>query len=507
MSILRRCKGLPARRPNAVLVAFVLASLTGAAVTSARAAEAENDARGTKAAGAVRPGRAATTTQPDAVPPQKALDAADVDIDERAVAIVDHTTSSTSAIDRWTALVRAETAPGLELPYLALRLPQYLIELAFVPLMPIVTLFERYRLLDRFLDLVTNDKGTAAVLPLVDPFNNAGLGAGAVVLYNEPFGSQDRFIALGQIYPNRDRIFSVSFARRFPTFSGRRVSLSASYNVDHDTRYFGLGADRSNAMLRLLRTDAVNAEFGITLINPTRLPEYFVEIAVAYRRRKLGTGNGTRGPGLTPEGDLPVPAGFRRALDYPEITLSTEYDSRDSFGVTSKGLFARLRLTATRDLNGAATSGIRAEGVFAAFIPVLPRFRTLFIKVGASGTAPLPITGDEQVPLHTMVNLGGSTNLRGYVNDRFIDRMGWFATVEYRYRFFDYADKGMGISGALFGDVGRVGPTLSDLIRSPMPWSVGIGLRLEQNLVLAGRIQFAYSPEGFQFSVGFGEIL
>ncbi len=419
------------------------------------------------------------------------------------------TSSSTqaSALDRWTTDVRSETDPGLELSYLALRLPQYLLELAFVPLMPVATVFERYKLLDRFLDLVTNEEGTAALLPLIDPFNNSGLGAGAVFLYNEPFGSQDRFIALGQIYPNRDRVFSVSFARRFPTLSGRRVSLSASYEVDHDARYFGLGGDRSVSALQELRTDAVNAEFGITLINPNRLPEYFIEIAAAYRRRKLGTGDGSRGPGLTPQSGLPLPAGFRDALDYPELTLSTEYDSRDSFGVTSKGIFARLRLTASRDLNGAHTSGFRTEGVFAAFIPVLPRFRTLFIKIGASGTVPLPIASDEQVPLHLMANLGGSTNLRGYVNDRFVDRLGWWGTIEYRYRFFEYADEGIGMSAALFGDIGRVGRRLDDLIKSPLPWSVGIGLRLEQNFILAGRIQVAYSPEGIEFSVGFGEVL
>ena len=115
--------------------------------------------------------------------------------------------TTASALERWTTGIRPETPPGLEMPYLLLRLPQYLVELAFVPLMPVATVFERYKLFERFLDLVTNENGTAALLPVVDPFNNAGLGAGAVFLYNEPFGSQDRFIALGQIYPNRDRIF------------------------------------------------------------------------------------------------------------------------------------------------------------------------------------------------------------------------------------------------------------------------------------------------------------
>ncbi len=44
-------------------------------------------------------------------------------------------------------------------------------------------------------------------------------------------------------------------------------------------------------------------------------------------------------------------------------------------------------------------------------------------------------------------------------------------------------------------------------MKGPLPWSLGINLRAEQNLVLLGRVQFAVSPDGFRFSIGFGELL
>ncbi len=413
--------------------------------------------------------------------------------------------TSTATLDRWTSAVREETDPGLELHRLALRLPQHLIELAFVPLMPVVTVIERYNLLGRFLDLVTNERRTAAFLPVIVPASSSGAGVGGAIVYNEPFTSQDRFIALGLVFANRDRLFLVSFARRFPNFSGRRASLSARYEVDQDTRFFGFGSDRPASALRIMRTEAVDAEFGVTIVNPTRWPEYFLELGTAYRRRKLGVGLDRRGPPIDPDGDLPLPAGFRQALDYPELTLRSEFDSRNSFGVTTRGIYARLDLMATRDLNGGGTSAAKAEGVFATFIPVLPGGRTLFLKVGASGAVPL-VDGDK-VPFHMMANLGGSTNLRGYVGDRFVDRVAWWASAEYRYRFFEYGDEDVGLSGALFWDVGRVGPDVSRLFKSPMPWSVGLGLRLAHEVILGGRLQFAYSPDGFQVSVGFGENL
>lgn len=419
-------------------------------------------------------------------------------------------TTATSAADlddpdrEWTTDVREASDPGLDLPRLALELPTHFIELMFAPLLPVAVAFERFHLVDRLINLLTNDPKTLAFIPVVEPFNSSGLGVGGTLVYNEPLGSQDRVVVLGLVRTNRDRNFSVSFSRRFPSLSGRVISFGGSYGADHDTRYYGVGGTQEFDDRRVIRIDSADAWFGMTLINPSRLPEWTASAEVRYRRRRIGTGRGPQAPGLLPNDVLPVPPGFRRALDYPELSIETTFDSRDSLGRTTEGLVANLRMALTHDVNGGDTGGILTTARLAGFIPVLPRHRVLFLSAGLSAAVPVL---SASLPLHHLPNLGGSTILRGYDGDRFIDRLAWWATAEYRFPLYEYQASSMTLSGAMFLDTGQVGEEPRDLVTGPYRWSVGFGLRAEQNLILLGRVQAAISPEGFRFSVGFGEVL
>ncbi len=369
--------------------------------------------------------------------------------------------------------------------------------------MPVAVLFERYHIIDRLFDLFTNDAKTLAVIPVVVPFNASGIGVGATVIYNEPLGSADRLIAVALVRENRDRSISVSFGRRLASLNGRALSLSGSYSADHDQRFYGFGAGTKDTDERLIRVDGVDASASFQLIAPARVPEYSAGVGVAFRRRRIGVGSGDRAPGLARNDVVAVPPGFGRTLDYPEFTIESAYDSRDSVGRTTKGVVATLESSVTHDLNGGSTGGVRVEGSFSTFFPLLPLYRVLYLSVGAAGT--IPVGEDTNVPLHQMVSLGGSSTLRGYPSDRFLGRMGWWATAEWRYRFYEYEDSTIGLSAVWFGDVGQVSND-ADGFADGLPWSVGFALRAEQNLINLGRAQIAYSPEGFRFSVGVGEV-
>lgn len=419
-----------------------------------------------------------------------------------AAALLFATVTSTSA--PLTTEVRPETDPGLDLPVLVLRLPQHLMELAFVPLMPVATIFEKYDVVGHLFDLFTNDDKTIGIFPIIVPFNASGVGLGAAFLYNDPLGSADRFVLTTLIRENRDRTISFSFSRRFPSFGGRTVSLSANYDADHDQRYFGIGPKTRRDQERLMRVDEVGANLGVTVFAPRQYPEYTASLRLGYLRRRLAVGTGDRAPSVAPNDVVAVPAGFGRTLDYPALTLESVYDSRDSFGRTTKGFVGRLASIVSHDVNGAASGGVRVEGTVAGYIPLLPLYRTFFVSLSAAGT--IPLNGGDDPPLHMLVDLGGSDRLRGLVNDRFLGRLGWWATAEWRYRFYEYAASTMGLSAVLFADVGQVGDEPEELWSTPLPWSVGFSLRAEQNLILLGRMQVAYSNEGFRFSVGAGEV-
>lgn len=411
------------------------------------------------------------------------------------------TATGTSAEDALTSDVRAEGEPAFDPLRLLLDLPQAFIELAFVPIMPIAVAFDRWHLAERLFDLLTNDEQTLAVVPVIDPFNSSGLGLGLTVVHNDPLGSQDRTVLVGLVRTNRDRSVSLSFRRRLPFLSGRVFGFGASYSVDRDTRYFGLGGEQDEASQRRLRTDAVNAATGIDLF---RFLDFDVDMELAYRRRELSNGTFPGELGVADDDLLTPPPGFGAALDYPELTFRLNYDTRDSISRTTTGWIAQIETSATKDVNGGDTSGFRTTATVGTFFELLPLYRVLVLTVGAS--AAVPLDGDDDVPLHHMINLGGSNRLRGYVSDRFIDRLGWWATAEYRYYFFEYAATGYGLSATLFADAGRVGRNPSDLIEGPIAWSVGFGMRAEANLLLLGRFQVAISPDGLRFSVGVGEV-
>jgi hypothetical protein len=413
------------------------------------------------------------------------------------------TGTATVAERELTTDVREEREAPLDLGRLLLNLPGAFVELAFVPLMPVMVAFERWHLFERIFDLLTNEEQTLAVLPLIDPLNRSGLGLGAAIVHNEPLGSRDRTVLLGIVRANEDIDSSISIARRIPRLSGRVVSFKAKYAVDRDTRFYGLGGGGDKEDVRLIRTDAVDLRAGIDLLGPASYV-FRLNLEAAYRRRRLTDGSGDD-PSLLSDDVLARPPGFGRALDYPELTLELSYDTRDSGSRTTTGVIALLEASATHDVNGGNTGGVRTTASVGAFFELLPLNRVLFLNAGVA--AAVPIRGEDEIPLHHLVNLGGSSILRGYKSDRFIDRLGWWTSAEYRWLFYEYGASGYGVSATLFADVGRVGRNPSDLIKGPIAWSVGVGLRLEHSLFLLSRIQLAGGPEGVRVSLGFGEVL
>jgi outer membrane protein assembly factor BamA len=121
------------------------------------------------------------------------------------------------------------------------------------------------------------------------------------------------------------------------------------------------------------------------------------------------------------------------------------------------------------------------------------------------GAAVTPLATDAEIPLHQLVTVGRTTNLRGYAKNRFRDTTGWWANAEYRYPLFEYADTGAGLSAAIFFDAGGVGPTLRELWEKPVRYAPGIGIRAEAPSDFVFRAQAAYSSEGIEAGLSLSE--
>lgn len=399
-----------------------------------------------------------------------------------------------------TTGVRSEGTPDLDL-LLPLRAPELATELIFAPLLPLMIAFERLRLHERFFDLVTNDALTMALLPVVDVFNSSGLSAGAVFLRNDPLGSPDRMVVLGLYRANGDVEGSFSYTRRLRFLSGKRFHVGAEYSFDHDERYYGLGNATLESDERLIENESVDLEGWIEVPAPA---VWNARIGAAWRRKRLTSGTGDS-PGLAVGDAVTPPAGFGRTLHYPEVSVTFSYDSRDSESRPTRGVVAELSGMATHDLDDAETGGLQATAQLGVYIPVALLYRTLVLTAGASLAS--AVGSDNDIAYHSLVDLGGSKRLRGYESHRFVDRVGFWGTAEYRYKVFEWTGSGTGLSASAFADVGRVAPTPAELLDAPLAWSLGFGLRVEADVIFLGRFQLAYSPDGFRVVLAVNDIL
>jgi hemolysin activation/secretion protein len=129
----------------------------------------------------------------------------------------------------------------------------------------------------------------------------------------------------------------------------------------------------------------------------------------------------------------------------------------------------------------------------------------LVLSLGTEGV--IPLSEAHAVPYHSLVRLGGAHVLRGYPKARFLDRVGWWSSVEYRYAIFDFRATGVGLSSILFADFGGVANSYPNLLESPVRQSYGVGIRGESSVAFFFRAQVAVSPEGVEAALTLNEEL
>jgi hypothetical protein len=119
------------------------------------------------------------------------------------------------------------------------------------------------------------------------------------------------------------------------------------------------------------------------------------------------------------------------------------------------------------------------------------RARTVFsAAIGPSG-----------VPFYVQPQLGGAYDLRGFRGRRFYDNDLYVLNAEYRWEIADQID------AALFGDAGKVFPSLSRIqpFRS-LEACYGFGLRFRRGSDVFWRVDLGFSREGPQLWLTFGDL-
>jgi outer membrane protein assembly factor BamA len=174
---------------------------------------------------------------------------------------------------------------------------------------------------------------------------------------------------------------------------------------------------------------------------------------------------------------------------FAHADVSILADTRDHPGHPTDGGLYRATAAVYSDRNGRAYSFRRYETEGAQYVPLwTPKW---ILGLHAWGVFS-DVSSGATVPFYLMPTIGGKNTLRGFYSYRFHDNNMAIANIESRWALLTHMDV------ALFGDIGRVAPTVSDLNFHDAHRSFGGGVRFHNATSTLLRIDAGHSVEGWR---------
>jgi outer membrane protein assembly factor BamA len=294
-----------------------------------------------------------------------------------------------------------------------------------------------------------------------------------------------------------------------------RSELTAfgGYEKSLTRRFFGLGPKTRERDETSYTDEVIDAGARLSFAFPEPGSSWVGTLGVRGEYHNLAPGR-VSGRLTT---DVVHPGLFHAGDDHTSaiLTAGVRYDTRDSQHQPYSGW--QLGVLADAPV-WQSTGG--AGAVFTAFGNVVFRVPPLFHDGGdageenpptdtlALGLSVLASAGD--LPYYRRPTLGGSTTLRGYIQNRFTDDAAWHAVAEYRFavipRGFALTDtiRIERIGLAPFFEVGTVARSLGALPSARVHTSYGIGFRFSLERTAVFRADVGFSSEGYNVTVGFG---
>jgi hypothetical protein len=248
--------------------------------------------------------------------------------------------------------------------------------------------------------------------------------------------------------------------------------------------YFGPGIDSLESNRTNYLLDAIEAG-GAVHWRPYKLD---LGAGASYLSPRIGRGTDSR---FASTEDVFSPAttpGLGTQTDFVKVQASAAFDWRDNPSYPHTG--GRYEVTAAKfdDRDLGQFDFYRVDVHLQHYVPLPNRYRVLaFRTIGAFTTA----DSGQSVPFYLQPTLGGHRDLRGYREFRFRDQNTLLVGAEYRWEAW------WALDGAFFVDAGTVAPSRRNLSLGDMDVSYGVGFRFHSNSALVGRLDLAFSREGF----------
>ncbi len=387
-----------------------------------------------------------------------------------------------------------------DLHWQLLMLPGRIVGLVFLPFELLVGTFEKHRLDRRIADLLTFKGFTLA--PRFKFSFGDGLGAGLWIKRGGLFDRHAKLKVGGLVRINRDWQVETEYEHELLLPGGRGLRARAFVENDKNQPFFGIGGQSLLTDRRALASfdEGVLAEVDLQGIDRYK---YSGIGQLGFRRQSLSPGTDPPHMPVTVGDTVTPPPGFDQAAKFLDARLVGRYDTRDTVGRPTRGVFLEASALGRTEVSGKDLSAATFTGLASIYVPVLPDDRVLVLAVGGSAATHL-FPGDE-IPLDSLPALD-RRNVRGYDRERFRDRYNLTASAEYRFPIYEYLTSSVGLDAFAFFDAGTIWGT-TPFALDPFRYSVGGGIRgaHETKLLFQGTI--AWSPEGLQLNIGIEKAL
>jgi len=374
-------------------------------------------------------------------------------------------------------------------------------------------LYERYQLRNRFKAIFFNDTGTVGLYPVAFVETGFGLNAGLRFIHRDLYrkASLKARASFGGPF---QQIFAVKLGSGELFSDQLEVGLEAEYEARPKDRFFGIGnGDTVEAVPAPVDPyedpAAVDTRFRQTVSHLSAGADLHVAGPLSAR---LSSALVWKTFDQSEAGDIPAdkaldlsydPAalpGFVDGVSYSYNELELRLDTRSaadryemstlpSTGWLLSGFGGLARDFGTRERVDYLRYGVDLQR----YIRLAQNPRLIALRVYVEGVS----GDDDEIPFVDLPRLGGPLLLRGYLRDRFRDRVLGLASIEYQF------DIGHMFTGFLFGDAGRVYPALSDVKIEDIRLAYGGGLQMQTPKSFIGRVSVATSTDGgliFNFS-------
>lgn len=402
---------------------------------------------------------------------------------------------------------RPSTAPEdiyLAVPRALLFVPKLALQLVYMPIEGLAVLTDRYHLVEHTIDLLYNDARTAAIIPLASFQAGQGLTLGAKVFHNDLIGNGEELAFSARYGGLFSQAYQLSFEGERVGHTPLWVESFSRFEAKPGLLFYGIG-DRSltsepdvidaggldareigvETRFRQKRIMLANT-VGAMLDRPGRL--IAAGIRTIYNYRRFGSDVSSHPePSVEQVFDTSTIAGFDEGATVLELSPAFVFDSRDSRGQPSTGNYVDLFGGGALPLGGA--NGFWHYGATVATYIELFLRRTLSLRLVHEAVA----GPSREIPFSELIKLGGPRTLRGYNLDRFRDKIGTVASVEYRYPIHQR------FSGEVFLDAGRVGKNYAETFSrsglSSLHYGGGLGFVMHSEEKTIFKAQLAYGEE------------